>query len=336
MDRRAAFELLIEKYLKGIPLTIEERELLDSYFDAFEYREDILERLPNEHIDRIRKELSLRILDRVPDATEPQPAIRTAPRWNAKWYIGLAASVLLVVGIAYFSFMRNPREVNRTLAYAHITSETYHRSGDSTMQVRLPDGSLIQLNKESELYVSDGFEDGIRHVSLIGEGYFDIAPDTDRPFVVRCGDMEIKVLGTKFIAKSEAGDHSVGLVSGKVALALNAQRMALAPGEFASQTAAGKLEKIPVDIASLMRWKPDGFELADVTMAELTDFMAKRYGLQFAFADSAIQHCHITHTWTGDETWEEVLSMVALVNRFEYTITGNRIVISGSGCVAID
>ena len=71
-------------------------------------------------------------------------------------------------------------------------------SSNSKGEFTLPDGSTVWLNKDSRLYYSNDFKGKTREVKLEGEGYFDVAKDTEHPFIVQAGDMSIKVLGTRF------------------------------------------------------------------------------------------------------------------------------------------
>lgn len=47
--------------------------------------------------------------------------------------------------------------------------------------VTLPDGTLAWLNSNSKLIYPDQFEEGVRKVKLIGEGYFEVTPNVKAP-----------------------------------------------------------------------------------------------------------------------------------------------------------
>ena len=63
---------------------------------------------------------------------------------------------------------------------------------------RLEDGSVIHLNSDSELKVPVNFGKNSRQVWLKGEGYFNVAKDKKRVFVVHTTKADIAVLGTEF------------------------------------------------------------------------------------------------------------------------------------------
>ena len=78
-------------------------------------------------------------------------------------------------------------------------------SVNSKGEFRLPDGSVVWLNKDSRLYFLNDLESEQRKVRLEGEGYFDVAKDTERPFIVQAGGLSIRVLGTRFTVSAYQG-----------------------------------------------------------------------------------------------------------------------------------
>ena len=64
-------------------------------------------------------------------------------------------------------------------------------------RITLPDGSTVWLNAGSTLFYPSVF-DKERKVKLEGEGFFDVAKDAHKPFIVTAGDVEVKALGTQF------------------------------------------------------------------------------------------------------------------------------------------
>lgn len=55
--------------------------------------------------------------------------------------------------------------------------------------IRLPDGTQISLNPQSTVSYPEAFDEKDRSVKLVGEAYFEVAPDAERSFTVRAGNM---------------------------------------------------------------------------------------------------------------------------------------------------
>lgn len=98
-----------------------------------------------------------------------------------------------------------------------------HVKGKEDYMLSLEDGSKIWLRHDSKVGFPNKFSDGSRVIEFEGEGYFDIASDSLRPFIIKTKDITAKVLGTEFNLKSEnsASLVEVSMISGKLAIENN-------------------------------------------------------------------------------------------------------------------
>ena len=79
----------------------------------------------------------------------------------------------------------------------------------------LEDGSKISLSGHSQL--SAVFDTKSRRVNLRqGEALFQIAKDTDRPFIVAVGEVQIRAVGTAFNVNRRSGGITVSVLEGVV------------------------------------------------------------------------------------------------------------------------
>jgi len=95
------------------------------------------------------------------------------------------------------------------------------RPGSKT-KIELPDGTKVSLNAGSKLTYADGFVNGKREVTLVGEAYFEVSGAAEHPLIVHTRNMKITVLGTRFNVKAYAEDllAEATLVSGKISVAV--------------------------------------------------------------------------------------------------------------------
>ncbi|WP_177192233.1 FecR family protein [Chitinophaga arvensicola] len=103
-------------------------------------------------------------------------------------------------------------------ALAH-QNQVSTRPGSKT-KIELPDGTKVSLNAGSKLTYADGFVNGKREVTLVGEAYFEVSGAAEHPLVVHTQNMKITVLGTRFNVKAYAEDllAEATLVSGKISV----------------------------------------------------------------------------------------------------------------------
>ena len=134
----------------------------------------------------------------------------SAWRLVGRWTMRAAACLLLpVAALAFYLYGEAQRPGEWFEAYAPY---------GKTLRVVLPDGSEVVINSGSKLIYPDRFGPDRRQVFLAGEGYATIAKDPGRPFVMSAGEVDVRVLGTKFNLKSYAEDSEVEvtLVEGSV------------------------------------------------------------------------------------------------------------------------
>lgn len=129
-----------------------------------------------------------RIVPRTERAGNPRPGLRVA--WR-RWGYGIAASIMLAVGtgltIANLLWRPAPEVIH-----------TLYSGNQSTEQVALPDGSTLWLGANSSCSYAANFSGRERRVELTGQGFFEVAKDPARPFVVSSGSIDVTALGTAF------------------------------------------------------------------------------------------------------------------------------------------
>jgi len=125
--------------------------------------------------------------------------------------IGLAAGILLVVTIGALSLFLGVWERDSSLL--RLTTEVGERHTRT-----LSDGSVVTLNTDTAL-IADFSAERRRMILDRGEVFFDVNPDSERPFSVEVGSKSITVVGTQFSVQSVVGrDLTVAVLEGSVAL----------------------------------------------------------------------------------------------------------------------
>ena len=79
-------------------------------------------------------------------------------------------------------------------------------------------GSLVHLNYGSRIKYPQNFLGETRGVTLVGEGYFEVAHNPDKPFIVTTSGINVRALGTEFNVNAYPENHVIAttLVKGKV------------------------------------------------------------------------------------------------------------------------
>lgn len=140
---------------------------------------------------------------------EKVTVIRRGMLTRRRWLVGggaVAASAAAagVAGVA----------LNFGVTGAH--AKVYATAVGQNRTITLDDGSVIELNTNSIIEVD--YASDIRSINLKkGEGFFNVAKDRDRPFVVTAGETEVRAIGTAFnVYLDEGSDVEVTVAEGVV------------------------------------------------------------------------------------------------------------------------
>ncbi|MEM9921320.1 MAG: FecR family protein, partial [Bacteroidota bacterium] len=72
-------------------------------------------------------------------------------------------------------------------------AQTNAQKGDAKL---LSDGTVVSINSNTKLEFPEEFKNTERRVRLDGEAFFDVARDTEHPFIIEMEGATVKVLGT--------------------------------------------------------------------------------------------------------------------------------------------
>lgn len=171
-----------------------------------------------------------------PDATLPKSvsekmlAVIESQTYHKKgmnWrYFSWAAAALLLIagGLFWMSFPQPAVKQTASAQPAMVTPTTarplkqIYNNSHKMMNIRLTDGSIIELTPESQVEYADPFANHKREVYLKGQALFRVTGSHEHPFTVYAGNVGTTALGTvfKITAWTNKGTTQVQLISGKV------------------------------------------------------------------------------------------------------------------------
>ena len=240
------------------------------------------------------------------------------------WKAAAAVIIFLVSGFLLYNYISKPSNIV-------LTAQA------SNLEQTLPDGSVISLQKGSQITYPSKFTGGTRNVELNGKAYFKVSHDKTRPFIVSSGNARIEVLGTQFnVNTSKApGTLEVVLTSGKVSVYYAqkpAENVILMPGEKAVLNASqNQIQKSSNADANYMAWKTRVLVFEDKTLAEVINTLEDVYQVPVILADEKLAGCRVTATF-NDQSLESILQVLEETLSLNIKHNGNNLEISGKGC----
>lgn len=201
------------------------------------------------------------------------------------------------------------------------------KGGENT--VILADGTTVCLNAGSRLVFPVRFLGKQRIVYLEGEGFFDVHPDTEHPFIVKTRLGEIKVLGTAFnvSAYPESPTCLTTLVRGMVCYkAQNGSELILHPGEQAVTTGQGSISK-PVDVEEYIGWTKGLYIFKNRSLGDIMDTFSRWYNVEITFDNSTISNMPFSGSVKRYESLNTFLNALKLTEKIDFRIEQGKVII---------
>ena len=230
------------------------------------------------------------------------------PRYRLGLVGGVAvAGVALGAGLALWNAAAGPGSDGFG---ARAAREFVTGAGETTL-VRLEDGSVIRLGPSSRLTTTA--REAAREVTLRGEGFFAIARNEAAPFEVVTTEGTARVLGTRFHLSAGAGELSVIVVEGRVALAREGQEVQVGAGQATSLRTGrpGPVTDAP-PLDQVAGWLRDFLVFQDTPLAVAMREVSERFGVEVEIAEPALNERTLT-MWFDSKSLEEVMTVVCSV-----------------------
>lgn len=192
--------------------------------------------------------------------------------------------------------------------------------------LRLADGTKIYINSESRLKFPVSFRGNERIIELEGEAFFEVAKDPSRPFVVKSGDVEIRVLGTQFNLKSYRDEEFVVTTLVEGSLIVNTRK--LNPGEqllYSRDTGETEVKKVSTDIYTA--WKNGKFVFRNERLQDIIKSLARWYDFEYSFLDDKAKDLCFGASFDRYDNMNPILKMLIRTDLVEIKQEGSTIYI---------
>lgn len=300
-----------------------------------------------ENLDRVSKLQSEAVFSTMPDKTLPEKK-----RWTLYSIITTAAAAALLPVIAFalfthrsdkkllseYSDISEKYELVTRMKGANIEYRTY---GAVKGKVLLPDSSVVWLNSESSLVCPQVFDSDKREISLSGEGFFEVHPDSLCPMYIKTPKgVMAKVTGTTFNLSAYNDDKEIKLtlLSGKVALIIekNNQEIPILPHQKLELTEKSDkgMEKTPqmagtisdADEEADISWKDGILLFRDTPMDEVIRKIERWYGVDVDVRAPEVYGYNFTANFSS-EPIHNILELIKTSLSVDYTLDKNKVVI---------
>lgn len=246
-------------------------------------------------------------------------------RINNNIFYKIAAGLLLLISLSYmgYDYFRPATEVSLN---------KYITNPGQVKNIVLSDGTKVWLNAQSVLIVAEPFLNNTREVMLVGEGYFEVAPNPEKPFVVKTQKLKTKVLGTHFNISAYIDDnkHEVRLYEGKVELApldSPGNKMLIKPGEKVIYNRENNGFEIYVtDLGEPAAWRDGVIRFYDEDLYSIAKVLERRFNTKILVADDQIGKLHFTANF-DEEPLDKIFELLKEAHDFKFIKLKDSIII---------
>jgi transmembrane sensor len=324
------FDNLSKRYLDGLT-SPEEDKLLSAILEKQHVEIDFDSPKRSEIEERMWKNIQKEIYPN-----------QTIIKWA--WISGIAASIFF--GVTFFYFPKNT--INEIVTKIEEPKKEHFEIINSTLsekEIKLEDGTIVTLKRNSSLRYDKDFNLTKRVVHLKGEAFFNVARNVKKPFFVYANDLVAKVLGTSFRVKAYETDKDVMVIvkTGKVSvystktkkdLDPETQGMVLTPNQqitFEKQEEKMVRSLIPKPVILLSQAELKEFSFKSTPVSKILDAIEKAYGVDIVSDDEMLKNCRITTSLTN-ETLFEKLEVICMAIEANYKVIDAQIIIESGGC----
>jgi transmembrane sensor len=234
----------------------------------------------------------------------------------------------------------------------------------SQARFSLPDGSTVTLNAGSTLKYDDLFGNDERVVQLEGEGYFKVAKDAERPFIVKTAFINVTALGTEFNIKAYSLDKTIETTlvngsikiepltddnKGKITVLKPSQKLTfykensnivdetigpeekietgIKPLKVQKTAAIHTLIKEDVNIEPVVSWKENRWIFEQQSLSVIAIELERKFDVQIVFESERLKAFRFTGTIIA-EPIEQVLEVMSISAPINFKLKGRIVTLS--------
>ena len=188
---------------------------------------------------------------------------------------------------------------------------SYQVASGQTATYTLEDGSFVRLTDGARL--QEWAVEGGREVTLDGKGFFAVARDETRPFVVKTSVGNVRVLGTRFQVLSQPGWAETVVVEGLVEVSNEEGAVEVPAGNVArmDRDSAPTSESVP-DVHGLLDWPGGALLFQGTPLSQVAQEVSRHYSQTIEILDPELGNRQVT-AWFEDEPFEAITESLCLV-----------------------
>ncbi|NML41351.1 DUF4974 domain-containing protein [Chitinophaga sp. G-6-1-13] len=307
---------LLRHYLSG-KTNEDQRRLVDDWYHSVDDTKPIGLWQEEGKKSAIKGGIQLQILEQINNHAAGGKVVPMRGRITAA-----ACIAVLLIGASWLFLANRLREP--------ITYFTIAAPLGEVKQILLPDSTQVWLKSGTTLQYSSQYGKQTRSLELTGEAFFEVQKDGSRPFMVKTGNLETRVLGTAFNIQAYHDQPSiqVWVQQGRVQVSDSVQVITeLSKGKRLQWDRADGHSNIDsLDWKQALVWRQGVLLLESATFSEVAFELKEIYGVALVTHNADIRSLHYDAKFFIHKTSvNDIIASLAAVHHIQYKISGKTI-----------
>jgi ferric-dicitrate binding protein FerR (iron transport regulator) len=240
-----------------------------------------------------------------------------------QFYLKIAASIIVVMGLGYYVYQRDNSAVSRVEVVA----------GTKSIADTLPDGSDVFLNKKTKLVYAYDRKKKSHVVKLKGEAFFTIRHNNKKDFLVETEGIYIRDIGTSFNVKAYPGSTTIEVVVKEGAVEFFTDTDS---GVYLQAGGKGVYDKVTRKFtveepeSNALSYKTKFFSFNNQDLESVANDLNTVYDKTIV-VDEKLKKCRLTVTF-NDESVEEIANVIAATFNLSVKEEAGKLRLEGPGC----
>lgn len=309
--------LLFERYISGAA-SPDEAIQLKSWLESDVSLNKWLESQLTDSQQTVDPDIKIRMLENIRSRTSYDTALHVAigkKNNNFKFYLRKVSNVaaILFPFVIIFSIYLYLKP-HKTELFEVIADKGEKAS------LTLPEGSKVAINSDSKITYYNDYNQKNRYVKLAGEAYFEVKHNPEKIFIVECGDIKVRVLGTSFGIKTYENEDNISIVlnSGKIQLTTPKEEIEMAPNHRIIYNKARQTttcERVNAD--DYTDWKQNRLRFENESLETIMKTISRMHNINIVFEDPQLKSQRFTGT-IDNTNIKSVLDAIKLTSLIDY------------------
>lgn len=244
---------------------------------------------------------------------------RIAQKQWLRW-VGYAAAILILVVSSSLLTFRYTQVVQPENLSVNVMNTLYTPAGQRARLI-LQDGTEVWLNAKSKLTYPAQFTGSERRVTIEGEGFFKVAKDPSKPFIVSARNVDMKVLGTQFNVYSypEAGFVQTSLLEGSVCVFFPEKEnegIILKPDQQVT-VSNGKMKVESIRLSEHFLWRDGIYAFENEPLISILKKLELYYDVKIVVKDTLLFNDTYTGKFRQRDSLDDVFRVLQQIRKFK-------------------